>query len=107
MENEWMLNMFDLEMSELMRSFSTAISSCDGHKAQLIFNRALMLQEKINNMEKLVNIEKCEYYVTKFGDIVFSQSDLEYWDSVYNLIQTYKEQETTKLKKLSYNQNKD
>lgn len=94
-EKENMLDMLNTEMWQLMSSFACATHSSDANSMMTYFHRMLILDYKIYTLKNYISLEKKGGYVTKFGDGVFSQDELEYWNGLYSRIEQYNIQQKT------------
>lgn len=60
------------------------------------FKRLVETQNLINEYERIIADQKGIGYVNKFGKIVYSLKDLEYWNNLFDMVSPKKEEEPVK-----------
>ena len=76
---------------ELMKQFAYSIGRTHeyGYSPEFsipVFKRLMEIQNLINDYERLIAVQKGTDYVNKFGEIVYSKSDLEFWNNLYDTV---------------------
>ena len=64
----------------------SGLTSTNFYEQAISLKRIKELQNLIEIKEKELAIQKGEFYITKFGQIVYTEEDLKYYDSIYNAI---------------------
>lgn len=100
-ENMQMLEKLKIVENNLMKQFAYNLFETTNHEeksayAVSTFRKILKVQGIIDDIERRVSVERGDGFFGKFGKIVYSKEDLDFYDQLFDIVSPKKENVPTK-----------
>lgn len=97
-DEERMLIALEGEYKQAIMSLSAYSGSSHFYETMLWMKRVNEYQRLIDNLEKSIAIQKGQTFTTDFGQLVCSEKEQTYWNSVYKRVDPLTNPDVRKMK---------